>query len=252
MGGMQATRQSGRGRVTGRRTASGLTLLEMLVVFVLASLVGTLLIQGAGFFLGQYDNVKRIGREASSDALQQRWFASTVRGFVPYRAVDRRFVGDAQSFRGVTLAPLRGSSGIPVAARWSIVSGERGTTVVYDEQQTPCRPGLRRADQSRAPTIRSDGGTTGRGQAIQDRGDIACDAGIAAFADVRWTVLESAESLAFEYAGLDRVWRKHWPVEGLRELIPRQVRLATPAGQAIWSASFGLHFMPVANPRDFR
>ena len=243
MRGMQAACPPSFRRAAARRTASGLTLLEMLVVFVLASLVGTLLIQGAGFFLGQYDTVKRIGREASSEALQQRWFASTVHAMVPYLAAERRFVGDPASFQGITTQPLRARSGIPVAARWSIVAGEAGTAVVYDEEPSPC------------PTdaLGGNDGRDGRsGRVVQSSGDMACGAGATTLEDARWTVLESADPLTFQYGGLDRIWRERWPVDGVREWIPRQVRLVTSTGQIVWSASFGLHSEPVGNPRDFR
>ena len=238
-------------RAPARRTASGLTLLEMLVVFVLASLVGTLLIQGAGFFLGQYDTVKRIGREASSDALQQRWFASTVHAMVPYLAADRRFVGDSGSFQGVTMQPLRARSGIPVAARWSIVAGEAGTAVLYAERSSPCPSDARGGSSTATQAPRSVGRDTRTGNVAQGVGDLACAAGAAPFEDARWTVLESAESLTFEYVGLDRAWRDRWPVDDARERIPRQVRLIASTGQTVWTASFGLHQEPVINPRDF-
>ena len=156
--------------VLARRTASGLTLLEMLVVFVLASLVGTLLIQGTGFFLGQYDTVKRIGREASSEALQQRWFASTVHAMVPYLAADRRFVGDSEFFQGVTIQPLRSRSGIPVAARWSIIAGEAGTAVVYAEQPSPCPSDARGGNRTATRTPRSVGWDTHSGNVGPGRG----------------------------------------------------------------------------------
>ena len=228
------------------RTASGLTLLEMLVVFVLASLIGTLLIQGAGFFLGQYDTVKRIGREASSEALQQRWFASTVHAMLPYLAADRRFVGDANTFQGITTQPLRSTSGIPVAARWSILAGEAGTAVVYAEQPTPCRRPSDNGNRTATPPPTNVGGDAAQGLA-----DIAC-ADPASFEDTHWTVLESADPLTFEYAGLDRIWRQRWPVDGTREWIPRQVRLVTTDRQTVWTASFGLYPEPLGNPRDFR
>ncbi len=239
-------------RAPARRTASGLTLLEMLVVFVLASLVGTLLIQGAGFFLGQYDTVKRIGREASSEALQQRWFASTVHAMLPYLATDRRFVGDFQSFQGVTMQPLRARSGIPVAARWSIVGGEAGTAVVYAEQPSPCPSDARGGNRTATQAPRSAGRDTHPASVAQGQGDLACGAGATPFEDARWTVLESADALTFEYAGLDHVWRQRWPAGAAREWIPRQVRLVTSAGQTVWTASFGLSQEPVVNPRDFR
>ena len=238
--------------VSARRTASGLTLLEMLVVFVLASLVGTLLIQGTGFFLGQYDTVKRIGREASFEALQQRWFASTVHAMVPYMAADRRFVGDSQSFQGITMQPLRSRSGIPVAARWSIIEGEAGTAVVYAEQPSPCPSDAQGGSRIAPQAPRSVGGDTHSGNVAQGVGDLACAAGATPFEDSHWTVLESADSLTFQYAGLDRLWQERWPVGSPRESIPRQVRLVTSAGQTVWTASFGLHPEPVGNPRDFR
>ena len=232
--------------------ASGLTLLEMLVVFVLTSLVGTLLIQGSGFFLGQYDTVKRIGREASSEALQQRWFASTVHGMVPYQAEDRRFVGDFASFQGVTTQSLRAPSGIPVAARWSIVAGEGGTAVVYAEQPSPCPSDARRASGAVPQTPRGAGTDRYSGDAAPGLSDIACTAGTAPLEPAVWTVLESDETLLFLYAGLDGAWRADWPVAGAREWIPRQVRLVNSLSQTVWIASFGLHSVPVQNPRDFR
>ena len=245
--------------------ASGLTLLEMLVVFLLASMIGTLLIQGSGFFLGQYDTVKRIGREASSEAMQQRWFASTVHAMVPYLAADRRFVGDSASFQGVTMQSLRAPSGLPVGARWSIVAGDAGTAVVYAEEPSPCPRDVQGAnrDPTRASRIEKrdthlrsrDGrepGDSHAGTAARGLGDMACSAGAARFEEAPWTVFESTDPLGFQYAGLDRIWREHWPIEGMREWIPRQVRLVTSDGRTVWIASFGLYQEPVANPRLLR
>lgn len=239
---------------SSRRTASGLTLLEMLVVFVLASLVGTLLVQGTGFFLSQYDTVKRIGREASSEALQQRWFASTVHAMVPYPAEDRRFVGDAGYFQGVTTQPLRARSGIPVAARWSVVVGEEGTDVVYTEQPSPCPPDIRdgnRAATQASPRDRLATTDSHFGNTFEGSVDIACTVGDAQFDTAGWTVLQSDDPLAFQYAGLDLGWRDQWPVEAFRESIPRQVRLVTSDGQTVWTASFSLGPRPVSNLRAF-
>ena len=251
-GSAAAARGPGWRKAPASRRANGLTLLEMLVVFVLASLVGTLLIQGAGFFLGQYDTVKRIGREASSEALQQRWFASTVRAMVPYLAEDRRFEGESNFFQGITMQPLRATPGIPAAARWSIVAGESGAAVVYAEQLRPCKTTLRPPNDLETHAL---GTVTPPGRSASDAARTAsdaCDDGAGTLEDTHWTVLESDDALAFEYAGLDRVWRQRWPVEGVEEWIPRQVRLVSPAGQTLLTASFDLHFEPIGNPRDFR
>ncbi|MDE0029704.1 MAG: prepilin-type N-terminal cleavage/methylation domain-containing protein [Deltaproteobacteria bacterium] len=114
---------------TGGDTIGGFTMVEMLVVLVLVSLLGTLVIQGTGFFLGQYGAVKRIHRESSLAALRQHWFLSTVAAMVPSRLATRRFTGDDRSFEGVTLQPLAARAGQPVRIRWSIDSGR----VLYTE-----------------------------------------------------------------------------------------------------------------------
>ena len=114
----------------GGAAAGGFTMVEMLVVLVLVSLLGTLIIQGTGFFLGQYATVKRTHRESSLKALRQHWFASTVAAMVPSRLATRLFAGDGRSFEGVTLQPLAAQAGRPVRVRWSIDAGR----VLYTER----------------------------------------------------------------------------------------------------------------------
>ena len=113
-------------------SARGLTIVEMLVVLVLVSLLGTLVIQGTGFFLGQFATVKRVHREASLAGHQDHWFASTVEAILPSRLETRRFVGDGTFFEGVTLQPLTAPAGRPLRVRWSIEAGR----VLYAEQGT--------------------------------------------------------------------------------------------------------------------
>ena len=126
----------GRSRIaTGaaRRAQHGLTLIEMLVVLVLVSLLGTLLIQGTGYFLGRYAQVTRVHRDASLASLRQHWFASTVRTMVSSRVETRQFTGDDTGFEGTTLQPLAAESGLPVRVRWSISGDRDGDSVVYTE-----------------------------------------------------------------------------------------------------------------------
>lgn len=113
----------------------GLTLLELLVVMVLASLLGTLVIQGMGFFLGRYAAAARSLRPSSLALLQHHWFVSTVRGMVPSFRDGRRFRGEDTSFEGVTLRPLARQSGRPVPVQWVIGRSDDGSsTVTYVEQ----------------------------------------------------------------------------------------------------------------------
>ena len=118
----------------GFRAQQGLTLVEMLVVLVLVSLLGTLLIQGGGFFLGQYATVKRVHRDASLAGLRQHWFRSTVEAMVSSRREARRFAGNESSFEGVTLQPLAAESGRPVRVRWSIGGDGESDVVLYTEE----------------------------------------------------------------------------------------------------------------------
>ena len=115
-----------------RRPAPGLTLLEMLVVMVLVTLLGTLLLQGVGFFSGKYQVVHRARADLSLATLQQHWFASSVRGLNPYGLEARRFVGDARVFEGISLGPVLAEPGMPVTARW-MIGGENDSALFYAE-----------------------------------------------------------------------------------------------------------------------
>lgn len=115
------------------RRARGLTLIEMLVVLVLVSLLGTLLVQGGGFFLGQYATVKRVHRDATLAELRQHWFASTLQAMVPSKLEVRRFAGDASAFEGVTLQALAAEPSMPVRVRWSIDGDGGAQAVLYEE-----------------------------------------------------------------------------------------------------------------------
>ena len=130
--------------------ARGLTLIEMLVVLVLVALLGTLLVQGTGFFLGKYATVKRVHREASLAELHQHWFASTLQAMVPSRIEARRFAGDASSLEGVTLQGLAAESGRPVRVRWSIGDDGGSSTVRYAEEGAAPWTVLRRDDEALA------------------------------------------------------------------------------------------------------
>ena len=132
------------------RAARGLTLIEMLVVLVLVSLLGTLLIQGAGFFLGKYATVQRVHREASLAELRRHWFVSTLQAMVPSKLDARRFAGDAAFFEGVTLQALAVEPGRPVRVRWSIGGDGDSGAVVYTEEDAAPWTVLRADDEALA------------------------------------------------------------------------------------------------------
>ena len=117
-----------------RAQAKGLSLLETLVVLALLSLLSTLVLQGLGAFMGRYDTVQRVHRDASLAVLQQHWFVTSVRGLVPVGVVARRFQGDAGAFQGTTLRPLAAESGLPTRVRWRIEgTAHQAVTVAEDD-----------------------------------------------------------------------------------------------------------------------
>ena len=116
----------------------GFTVMEMLAVLTLVSLLGTLLVQGLGFFAARYEAVKRSHRDVDSFALWQHWFAATVNGIVPVGVRARRFRGDATAFSGTSLQPLAGDGGVPAVVRWTVAEGE--AAVVYQEEGLAATP----------------------------------------------------------------------------------------------------------------
>ena len=126
--------QPARRRTLAPRTPTeGLSLLETLVVLALLSLLSTLVLQGLGAFVGRYDTVQRVHRNASFAALQQHWFVTSVRGLVPAGVLARRFQGDARSFQGTTLQPLAAESGLPTRVRWHIEGAAPQTVAVAED-----------------------------------------------------------------------------------------------------------------------
>ena len=116
-----------------RRRSTGLTLVETLVTFVILGFLSTLILQAVAFFAARYDGVQRVHRVAALEALQQNYFATSVRGLIPYGVKARRFRGDATFFEGITLEPLRAEPGLPVTARWAIDED----TIRYAESPAP-------------------------------------------------------------------------------------------------------------------
>ena len=116
----------------------GFTVMEMLAVLTLVSLLGTLLVQGLGFFAARYEAVKRSHRDVDSFALWQHWFAATVNGIVPVGVRARRFRGDATSFSGTSLQPLAGDGGVPAVVRWTVAEDQ--AAVVYQEEGLAATP----------------------------------------------------------------------------------------------------------------
>ena len=199
------------------RRSSGLTLLELLVVMLLVALLGTLLMQGTGFFLGRFETLQRVHRTASAATLEQQWFASSVQGMVALRQEERQFRGDASAFSGISTAPLAAEPGMPVTARWFIERDGALHRVRYTE----------------------DAGT-GTGA------DTAAHA-------LPWSLHAAAQPLVFQYADASGRWQDRWPPPDAAERVPHLVRLVRRAQtlHTVWLARPALFPQPVQNYREF-
>ena len=131
--------------------ARGFTLLEMLVVLLIAGMALALTTQA----LGQYQRAQtraianeRAGRE---HRLSEAWFRDSVRSLYPAAAKGAQvarattqlgmngaapvFEGTAQGFTGVTLAPVLAGQGVPVLQAWRSVRDRNGVTRLELEEE---------------------------------------------------------------------------------------------------------------------
>lgn len=128
---------------------TGFTILEMLVVLLIAGMAMALTFQ----VLGQYQ--RAYARAGASEAatrelrLGEAWFRESVRGLYP--STDREgaesaastrldrarlepvFEGTADGFTGVTLAPVLAGQGMPTVQRWKIVRDADTARIVLEE-----------------------------------------------------------------------------------------------------------------------
>jgi general secretion pathway protein J len=150
----------------------GFTLLEMLVVLLIAGIALALSSQA----LGQYQRAhtraiasERLGRE---QRLSEHWFRDSVRGLFPAAAsADARatlrfgmdessapaFHGDADGFEGVTLAPVFGQQGTSATQSWRIVRAPGTAVLQLDESGRTVALNLPRARDMRFHYLGADG-----------------------------------------------------------------------------------------------
>ena len=95
-------------------------------MFLLVALLSTLLIQGVGYFLGQYQAVQRFQGRVYAGLTSYTWFSESVEAMIPYAQSPRKFRGDAHSFVGFSMQALAAEPGLPVEVSWSVIEDESG------------------------------------------------------------------------------------------------------------------------------
>lgn len=129
-----------------RTGAAGFTLMEMLVVMLIAGIAIALASQA----LGQYQ--RAVARTVASERgtremrLSEAWLRQSIRGLHPESppagpggrdSEANLFHGDADGFSGTTLSPVLAGQGIPTLQRWRVdVTGGRASLALEEAGTT--------------------------------------------------------------------------------------------------------------------
>ena len=219
----------------------GLTLVELLVTFVVLSLLVGLVLEGLSLFGARYATVTRHFRAATSETLAQQWFATSVRGIVPYGLATRRFQGNGTSFTGITLEPLHAEPGTPVTVRWSVEDDEVAWTVVYAEYVAIVDPAKANpavewrvyGTEDVALTFQYAAAAPGAATVGQNALDAAIEAAL------------SRTSSAADTARPNATWQDHWYAgEEDDPWTPRLIRLVADGEDTVWTG----HVEPSPTP----
>ncbi len=233
-------------RIRSSRRA-GLTLVELLVTFVILSLLVGLVLEGLSLFTARYETVTRHFRTAASETLGQQWFATSVRGIVPYSLSARRFQGDGTSFTGITLEPLHAQPGTPVTVRWSVTSDEIASTVVYAEYAAIVDPATAapavewHVHRTEDAALSFQYATGAPGVAAEPLS--ALEAAIQAATSGGSTGMATADAPA--------TWQDRWLVEAESPRTPRLVRLVAGDDHVLWTGHVEPSPTPFISEEDF-
>jgi len=96
----------------------GLTMLEMIVVLLIASLAITLAFQSLGQWQRARAAISNISGAIQEDFLLERWLESSLRSLI---ALDGRpFEGSAERMKGVAIQPVLSHQGGDAPVEWSL------------------------------------------------------------------------------------------------------------------------------------
>lgn len=107
-----------------------MSLLEMLVVFVIVSLVSTVLMQGFGFGLSIYERIQSRDDRVSKELLVSHWFRYTSNVLIAEKQTENSFSGSPDEFRAFSFNALLSDPGAPQEIRWGIGR----STLFYEER----------------------------------------------------------------------------------------------------------------------
>lgn len=127
------------------RRGRGFSLLEMLVVLLIAGMALTLTTQAVGQYQRAHASAAANERAGRQYRLSESWLRSSARGLVaiaesPLPTVTRigsrgatapQFAGHPEGFSGTTLLPVLAGQGVPTLQQWEVRTGAAGTDVLH-------------------------------------------------------------------------------------------------------------------------
>ena len=103
------------------KAAAGFTLVELLVVLVVAALISGVLLSGFERVLDIRLRLAAFLDGVDAPTLVADWFRASVGGLVPDAHTGRnRFAGNARHMTGLSLAPLNATAGVPTEITWEV------------------------------------------------------------------------------------------------------------------------------------
>ena len=112
---------------------AGFSLIEILVVFLLLSIMMGLLGQTFSVFLKAYFQTDGLEAELLKEEIYSTWFRETVSSAVPFKETPLGFFGDESSIRFATADSLSGPQGEIKVVSWILDSSAEVTKLLYSE-----------------------------------------------------------------------------------------------------------------------
>jgi len=102
-------------------------------VLTLLSMISTVLFQGYGYMMGNYQRLRDRQMSEFREALVSGWLRSSLESLVPFYENDLRFSGSPRAMRGASFAALWGYPGVASEINWSFESDASELRLVYSE-----------------------------------------------------------------------------------------------------------------------
>lgn len=149
----------------------GFTLLEMIVVLLVAGMALALATQALGQYQRAHQRISAVTQAGREIRLSEAWFRESVRGLAAIEPPalpaatgarsderpDPVFKGTERDFHGVTLAPVLAGQGAPTHQHWQVEQAPDGWLLSLEEDHHRIQMRLPRATQARLHYLDADG-----------------------------------------------------------------------------------------------